>query len=150
MVDLAPEVDSALLGLTVFSLLSVFGGLGTVSVFSAMLGPLWYMLCVSHLVLLVRQCRKLDFLLLPFVDFLSWCRGPFSWSCLFGRPWRLRCAVFFLVVDAPVVQVVLAVPVVVEKYPWFRSCRNSWRFRSRSSSGGGCRCILQRHVVSRQ
>ena len=26
---------------------------------------------------------------------LSWCRGRFSWSCLFGRPWRLRsCSMF--------------------------------------------------------
>ena len=59
MVDSAPEVDSALLGSTVGTLLSVYEGLGTVSVFSAMLGPLQYMLCVSHLVLLVRQRRKL-------------------------------------------------------------------------------------------
>ena len=29
----------------------------------------------------------------------SWCRGLFPWSCLSGRPWRLRCAVLFLVVE---------------------------------------------------
>ena len=32
-----------------------------------------------------------------------------------------------------------SMPVVVDKCPWFRSCRNSWRFRSRSSSGCGRR-----------
>ena len=53
MVDSAPEVDSALLGSTVGTLLSVHEGLGPVSVYSAMLGPMWYLLCVSNLVLLV-------------------------------------------------------------------------------------------------
>ena len=33
--------------------MSLYEGLGLVSVYSAMLGPLWYMLYVSHLVLLV-------------------------------------------------------------------------------------------------
>ena len=70
MVDSAPEVDLALLGSTVGTLLSVYQGLGTASVFSAMLGPLWYMLCVC-------SCRSLQV-----VDFLSWCRGRFPWSCL--------------------------------------------------------------------
>ena len=49
----ALEVDSALLGSSVGTLLSVNEGLGSVSVYSALLGPLWYMICVSHLVLLV-------------------------------------------------------------------------------------------------
>ena len=52
---------------------------------------------------------------------------------------------------APVVQVVLVMPVVVhDKRAWCRQCRNSWRCRSRSSSGCGRRCIMQRQVVSRQ
>ena len=43
-----------------------FWNMGTVSVYSAMLGPLWYMLCVSHLALLVLAAQKtVDFLQLP-------------------------------------------------------------------------------------
>ena len=47
----------ALLGSAVDTLLSVYGGLGTVSVYSAMLGPQWYMLCGSHGVCRRDPCR---------------------------------------------------------------------------------------------
>ena len=68
LVDSASEVDSALLGSTVGTFLSVYEGLGPVSVYSAMLGPLWYMLCVSHLVLFGLTAQTtVDILQLPFI-----------------------------------------------------------------------------------
>ena len=61
-------------------------------------------------------------------------------------------AVCFLVVDAPVVQVVLAMPVVFyDRRAWFRLCRNSWRCRGRSSFPVvDVAVFMQRQVVSRQ
>ena len=55
-------------------------------------------------------------------------------------PGAVRCQV----VDASVVLVVLAMPVVVTTgRAWFRLCRNSWRFRSCSS------CIVVDVAVTR-
>ena len=57
---------------------------------------------------------------------------------------------YVLVVDAPVVQVVLAMPVVVhDRRAWFRLCRHPWRCRSRSSFPVvDVAVFLERQVVS--
>ena len=150
MVDSAPEVDSALLSSTMGTLLSVYEGLG----------PLPF---TAHCLVLCGTCYASVTICSDSAENCGYsavavhrrssisCRSAEadSHGLAFGRPQKFRsCSIawwsMFLLCRS------CSMPVFVDKCPWFRSCRNSWRFRSRSSSGCGRRCIIQRQVVSRQ
>ena len=94
-----------------YMLLPVYGFVGTVSVYNAMLGSPWYMLCVSHgvcvfprfyveidLVLRSIHVATVDFPQLPLinkvVDIPFVLQRLILWSILFRLPWRFRSCLF--------------------------------------------------------
>ena len=51
---------------------------------------------------------------------LSWCRGRFPWSCLFGRPWRDSAVAVFFWWSMPLLCRSCSLPAVVhDRCPWF-------------------------------
>ena len=154
MVDSAPEVDSALLG---FDSGYVIVSLRRPGYCFRFQRNAW-----SSVVHAMRQSpgafgqtaqKTVDFLQLPFFagSPISCCSAESdSHGLAFSEDHRDSAVAVFAWWSMFLLCRSCSMPVVVDKGPWLRSCRNSRRFRSRSSSGCGRRCIMQRHVVSRQ